>query len=155
MPALSALRIIVHHWTRFSKYQSHSSSSHDTALMCTAVGSVLSSYIDPTGSTCIQEHGQVYHPPGYCAALWGIQAFTHAPQSSPWKWKRKTGLLSGFKMCHLIFLSAGSHHTETRNNPLEKETGAVHGPQPSMFVFSLSRKNHNDQQPKGFNIIPR
>lgn len=42
-------------------------------------------------------------------------------------------------MCHLIFLSTGSHGAEKRNNPLEKETGALHGPEPSMFVFTVAR----------------
>lgn len=31
---------------------------------------VLSSFI-LSGSACIQEHGQVHHPQGYCAALGG------------------------------------------------------------------------------------
>lgn len=35
----------------------------------TAWFSVLSASINPAGSTCIQEHGQVHHPPGYCAAI--------------------------------------------------------------------------------------
>lgn len=40
-------------------------------------------------------------------------------------------------MCHLTFLSVGSRCAEARNNPLEKETGALHGLKPGMFVFSL------------------
>ena len=40
-------------------------------------------------------------------------------------------------MSSYFTLSAGSHHSETTNNPLEKETGAVHGPEPSMFVFGF------------------
>lgn len=43
----------------------------------------------------------------------------------------------GLKRVILFVLSAGSHHTETRNNPPGKEAGAVHGPEPSMFVCSL------------------
>lgn len=30
---------------------------------------VLFSAITPAGSTGVQEHGQIYHPPGCCAAL--------------------------------------------------------------------------------------
>lgn len=41
----------------------------------------------------------------------------------------------GFKMCHLIFLSAGSSCAEARDNPLEKETGALHGFKPGTFEF--------------------
>lgn len=33
-------------------------------------------------------------------------------------------------MCHLIILAVGRRCTETRNNPLKKETGALHGPEP-------------------------
>lgn len=37
----------------------------------------------------------------------------------------------------LIYLSTGSRYPEYRNNPLEKKTGVIPGPQPSMFYFSL------------------
>lgn len=86
------------------------------------------SSVNSVGSTCVQEHGQVHQPPGHCAALRGSLS-TRAPTVT------KNVIRRGFKMCHLIFLSAGSSCAEARDNPLEKESGALHGFKPGTFKF--------------------
>lgn len=58
----------------------------------------LWSFVILAGSACIQEHGQVHHPQGYCAALWGtISMVAHLPVIKEHH--------VGFKMWRVIFLS--------------------------------------------------
>lgn len=40
-------------------------------------------------------------------------------------------------MCHLIILAVGCRYTETRNNPLKKEIGTLHGSEPGKLVDLL------------------
>lgn len=43
-------------------------------------------------------------------------------------------------MCHIIVAAVGRRCTETRNNPLKKETGALHGPEPGELSHYWSSK---------------
>lgn len=118
--------------TRYSKY--HNNAAATTELLCSAwlpvyyVLSTLQAQLVARNMDKSITHQAVVQ-------LSEVFRLLHVPQSLPWKWKCA---LPGFKVCHLIFLTAGSQHAETRNSPLEKETGALHGPKPSTFVFSLS-----------------
>lgn len=107
--------------------------------------SVLFSSINPAGSARVQEHGQVYHPPGYCAALWGNFSCSTCNKVEH-HGNENTFCCQGFEMRHLICLSVGSHRAETRNNPLEKENRDLHGLKPGTFVSSLSRYSSNNQK---------
>lgn len=90
---------------------------------------VLPSFI-LAGSACIQEHGQVHHPQGYCAALGGCISI-----QAPLPVIMVYTLWVQNETCYFS-PSVGSHCTEAGNNPPEKETAALHGPKSRTFDTS-------------------